>query len=155
MSLDVRAALASGLFQDDLLRGLVYGGVARAVGQLPTPLATLDRIAPYSFNGKNYQRFFLKVHNRAEYPQALFDPAPALPPCGSNNNSSRTWVRIYDAADDSYVYGFCALGSPNSLAGIWFAREVGTAPAAVYVVLHDRQTGIDYRSNRIPIAAGP
>lgn len=155
MSLDVRSALASGGIQDDLLRGLVYGGVAQAMGEHPLPLATHTSTQTYTWGGKTYERYFLRVENRTEYPQELFDPAPTLPPCGSNTNASRTWVRIYDAADDSYVYGYCALGSPANMTGLWFAREQGTAPAAVYLVLHDRATGRDYRSNRIPIPSAP
>ncbi|WP_445214871.1 poly-gamma-glutamate hydrolase family protein [Brasilonema sp. UFV-L1] len=39
ISSDIRNRLASDLVQDDVLRGVVYGGVARAMGELPVPLA--------------------------------------------------------------------------------------------------------------------
>lgn len=156
MSLDVRSGLADDDdLDDDLLRGVVYGAVAVAMGELPPPLLTLEDVQTYDFNGTTYERFLLDVENFSEYPQELFDPAPNLPPCGINTSAPRTWVRIYDAADDGYVYGFCGLGTPANLNAIWFARPQGTAPDAVYVQLEDRETGRVYRSNRIETSPAP
>jgi len=156
MSLDVRSALADADdVDDDLLRGVVYGAVAVAMGELPPPLVTLEDVQTYTFNGTTYERFLFDVENFSEYPQELFDAAPSLPPCGLNTSAPRTWVRIYDAEDDGYVYGFCSLGSPASLNAIWFARPQGTAPDAVYVQLEDRETGRVYRSNRIETTPAP
>ncbi len=149
MSLDVREDLASGALADDLLRGVVYGAVAVALGELPPPLATLHQVETYVVGSTTYERFRFHVENDAEYPQELFDPAPNLPPCGANTNASRTWVNLRNAADDSYLYGFCGLGSSAMLDFVWFARPQGTAPAAVYLELVDRATGRVYRSNRV------
>src|SRR5205085_2045120 len=74
-------------------------------------------------------------------------PAPALPPCGLNANSARTWVDFYDSRGKR-LYGFCALGSPNDLGQIWFATEEGTIPPSyVYIEIKDRQTNTTYKSN--------
>jgi phage replication-related protein YjqB (UPF0714/DUF867 family) len=155
ISLDVRKDLASSDLDDELLRGVFYGAVAVAMGELPPPLVTLEAVQTYSSGGTTYERFLLDVENASEYPQELFDPAPSLPPCGINTSAPRTWVYIRDASDDSYVYGFCSLGTPANLNDIWFARPQGTAPATVYVELVDRETGRVYRSNRISTTPTP
>ena len=88
----------------------------------------LEGVQTFGVGGTTYERFLLDVENHSEYPQALFDAAPNLPPCGTNANSSRTWVYIHNAAADSYVYSFCALGVPANLNAIWFARPRGPHP---------------------------
>lgn len=136
----------------DLLRGVVYGGVAKALAELPVPLVTLNSTESYTVRGKTFTRYKLSVENLIEYPSELFNPAPELPPCGLNNNSSRTWVHIYNAINNQYIYGFCALPSPQSLDSIWFAVEQGQIPPQlVYVSLIDRETNRSYRSNRVQI----
>jgi phage replication-related protein YjqB (UPF0714/DUF867 family) len=149
---DIRNRLANNNIQYDLLRSVVYGGVAHAVGELPVPLVTFNGSESYTVSGKTFMRYKLSVENRSEYPSEIFAPAPSLPPCGSNTNSSRTWVRIYNATNNQYIYGFCALSSPQLLNSIWFAVEQGnTPPASVYVSLIDRETERTYRSNRVTI----
>jgi phage replication-related protein YjqB (UPF0714/DUF867 family) len=148
----IRNRLANNNIQYDLLRSVVYGGVAHAVGELPVPLVTFNSTESYTVSGKTFMRYKLHVENRSEYPSEIFAPAPSLPPCGSNTNSSRTWVRIYNASNNQYIYGFCALSSPQLLNSIWFAVEQGnTPPAAVYVTLIDRETEKTYQSNRVTI----
>jgi hypothetical protein len=71
--------------------------------------------------GNGFVRYYLTVKNYQAFPVAMFDSAPGLPPCGLNTNSSRTWVNIYNADTDSYLNGFCAMGSPTGLTQIWFA----------------------------------
>jgi phage replication-related protein YjqB (UPF0714/DUF867 family) len=152
MSEDIRARLANNDIADELLRGVIFGGVAKALGELPLPLVTANGTENYSTGSGTFTRYKLKVENKIEYPSALFAPAPDLPACGLNANSSRTWVNIYNAANDQYIYGFCALGSPQNLDSIWFAVAQGTnPPASVYVTLQDRQTARTYRSNTVPI----
>jgi hypothetical protein len=85
--------------------------------------------------------------NKDQYPAAMFAPAPSLPPCGKNNNSSRTWVDIYDQ-NGKRLYGFCALGKPADLGSIWFALEDGVIPPSwIYIEMTDRQTNTKYKSN--------
>ncbi len=82
-----------------------------------------------------------------DYPAALFAAAPGLPPCGTNTNSSRTWVDIFNQGG-TRIYGFCALGKPEDLGEIWFALEEGVIPPSwIYIELNDRQANTKYKSN--------
>lgn len=113
----------------------------------PTPVLYLKSMESYSTGGKDWIRYNYDVLNKDQYPAALFDPAPTLPPCGLNTNSSRTWVRFFDQAGNP-IYGFCALPSPSDLGSIWFAKEEGVVPPSwVYIELEDRQTNTIYKSN--------
>jgi hypothetical protein len=122
------------------------------VPPIPAPELTLSGTELYEASGKKWVRYRLAIANWAAFPSELFVAAPDLPPCGSNTNASRTWVDIHNAKDDSYIYGFCALSSPESLNSIWFAVEQGVnPPEAVYVSLMDRRKNTTYRSNTIAI----
>jgi hypothetical protein len=113
----------------------------------PNPVLYLTGLEYYSAGGKNWVRHRYDVFNKDQYPAAMFAPAPALPPCGTNTNSSRSWVDFFDSTGKR-LYGFCALGSPANLSKIWFATEEGTVPPSyVYIVIHDRQTNKKYKSN--------
>jgi hypothetical protein len=102
---------------------------------------------PYTANGKNFIRYNYDVFNKDSYPANLFTAAPALPPCGKNMKSSRTWVDFFDQSGKR-LYGFCALGKPAELDGIWFALEEDVVPPSwVYIELNDRQTNTKYKSN--------
>ena len=93
-------------------------------------------------------RYKYDVLNKDQYHSDLFAAAPALPACGLNTNSSRTWVHFYDL-NGTRIYGFCALGSPADLGQIWFAVEEGTVPPSwVYIEMDDRQTNAKYKSNQ-------
>jgi hypothetical protein len=113
----------------------------------PNPILYLMSTEYYTANGKNWIRYQYDVLNKADYPDAMFAAAPALPPCGTNNNSSRTWVDFFDSTGKR-LYGFCALGKAANLSGIWFAMEEGVIPPSyVYIELNDRQTNTKYKSN--------
>ena len=114
---------------------------------LPNPVLYLTSTQTFSQNGKDYIRYVYDVLNKDAYPNEMFAPAPALPPCGKNNNSSRTWVDIFDSRGKR-LYGFCALGKPADLGSIWFALEDGVIPPSyIYIELNDRQTNTKYKSN--------
>ena len=114
---------------------------------LPNPVLYLTGTEPYQTGGKQFVRYKYDVLNKADYPAELFAAAPALPPCGLNTKSSRTWVDFYDSRGKR-LYGFCALGKPADLASIWFALEVGVVPPSyVYIEMTDRQTNTKYKSN--------
>jgi hypothetical protein len=114
---------------------------------LPNPVLYLTGTEAYSTGGKNWVRYKYDVLNKDAYPAELFAAAPALPPCGLNHNSSRTWVDIFDQRGKR-LYGFCALGKPDDLGGIWFALEEGVVPPSyVYIEMTDRQTNTKYKSN--------
>ena len=114
---------------------------------LPNPVLYLTGTEFYTANGKNWIRYSYDVLNKSDYPADLFAAAPALPPCGLNTKSSRTWVDFFDSRGKR-LYGFCALGKPADLGGIWFALEDGVIPPSyIYIELNDRQTNTKYKSN--------
>lgn len=121
---------------------------ASAFQALPNPVLYLTGTEVYQASGRTYVRYRYDVFNKQAYPAAMFAPAPSLPPCGSNTNSSRTWVDFHDGRTNRRLYGFCALGSPTSLGSIWFALEEGVLPPSyVYIEFNDRQTNTRLRSN--------
>jgi predicted outer membrane repeat protein len=122
---------------------------------LPTPQLALRGTHDYTTgpDGPLFTSYDLTVTNWADYPAALFAPAPDLPPCGLNANASRAWVDIYHAGTDGRIYGFCALAEPSDLTQIWFAEPHGTPPpAGIYITITDRRTGQTVRSNSISLA---
>ena len=123
------------------------GGSSAAQAAPPNPILYLTGLEYYSAGGKNWVRHRYDVFNKDQYPDAMFAAAPALPPCGSNTNSSRSWVDFFDSRGKR-LYGFCALGSSANLGKIWFATEEGTVPPSyVFIVITDRQTNVKYKSN--------
>ncbi len=126
---------------------LTPGIAATAPPVLPNPVLYLRGTEVYHANGKDFVRYKYDVLNKDSYPADLFAAAPALPPCGANTKSSRTWVDFYDARGKR-LYGFCALGKPADLGTIWFGLEVGVVPPSyVYIEMTDRQTNTKYKSN--------
>ncbi len=127
--------------------GLFAASTSIAEAQ-PNPVLYLTSTEFFTNNGQNFVRYNYDVFNKDQYPAALFAPAPALPPCGSNTNASRSWVDFYNGRTNARIYGFCALGSPTNLGRIWFALPEGQLPPSyVYIEITDRQTNTKYRSN--------
>jgi hypothetical protein len=113
----------------------------------PNPVLYMKGTEHYTANGRNWVRYVYDVLNKDSYPADMFAAAPNLPACGLNHNSSRTWVDIFDGTGKR-LYGFCALGAPQNMNGIWFAAEEGTIPPSwIYVELNDRLTNTKYKSN--------
>jgi hypothetical protein len=117
---------------------------------LPTPNLSYLGVENYiAADGSERTRYRIEITNSGDFPNELFEPAPYLPPCGSNTNSSRTWVKIYDK-NGKYLYGFCGLPSSEHLNRIWFSVPKGTPPPAeVYIEMIDRDCNIIYTSNII------
>ena len=114
---------------------------------LPNPVLYLLGTEAYQVSGKQFIRYSYDVLNKDDYPAALFAAAPALPPCGANTKASRTWVDFYDQRGKR-LNGFCALGKPTDLNGIWFGLESNIVPPSyVYIEMTDRQTNTKYKSN--------
>ena len=114
---------------------------------IPNPVLYLTATEFYTTGGTNFIRYRYDVLNKADFPAELFAAAPALPPCGLNTKASRSWVDFYDQRGKR-LYGFCALGKPADLNGIWFAMEEGLVPPSwVYIEINDRQTNTKYKSN--------
>jgi hypothetical protein len=138
------------------LKRLAIAGAASAAMLTPAPAAAAPLAAPvlyltgveyYSAGGKDWVRHRYDVFNKDSYPPEMFAAAPSLPPCGSNTNSSRTWVDFFDSRGKR-LYGFCALGAPANLGSIWFATEEGSVPPSwIYIEIHDRQTNTKVKSN--------
>jgi hypothetical protein len=121
--------------------------VASAMAAMPTPVLYLTGVEYYSAAGGNFVRYRYDVLNKTDFSADLFTPAPGLPPCGLNANSSRAWVDFFDQRGKR-LYGFCALGSPSNLGSIWFATPEGTVPPSyIYIEINDRQTNTKVRSN--------
>lgn len=122
-------------------------GPTPAYAAPPNPILYLTGLEYYTAGGQNWVRHRYDVMNKDQYPAEMFAPAPNLPPCGANTNSSRSWVDFFDSRGKR-LYGFCALGSPANLGKIWFATAEGTIPPSyVYIEIHDRQTNQKYKSN--------
>lgn len=147
MRLEIRKGNAS------LLLGLVLMSLATRSGAtappppLPNPVLYLMGLEAFQSGRKEFTRYKFDVLNKGSYPMEMFLAAPSLPPCGSNNKASRTWVDIFDQRGKR-LYGFCALGKPDDLGGIWFDLESDVVPPSyVYIELNDRQTNTRYKSN--------
>lgn len=130
---------------------LIFSGLllaaAPAGAALPNPVLYLTGEEHYTSGGTNWVRHRYDVLNKDQYPAAMFAPAPGLPPCGTNANSSRSWVDVFDQSGKR-LYGFCALGSPDNLGSIWFSTEEGIVPPSwIYIEINDRQTNTKYKSN--------
>ena len=120
--------------------------VSIAIQQLPNPVLYLTATEYYDTGGKQWTRYKFAVDNWGDYPEELFAPAPTLPPCGANTNSSRTWVDFYDY-HGKRLYGFCALKKAG-LGEIYFNLETDVVPPSyVYIELFDRKTNTKYKSN--------
>lgn len=114
---------------------------------LPNPVLFFVGQEFYQAGGKQWVRYRYQVDNFAAYPNELFAAAPALPPCGLNTKSSRTWVDIFDQSGKR-LNGFCALGTSNGLNSLWFALEPDVIPPSwIYIEMNDRQTSTKYKSN--------
>ena len=114
---------------------------------LPNPVLYFLGQEFLTTNGKQVIRYNFDVLNKTDYPNDLFAASPDLPPCGTNTKAARTWVDIYDQSGKR-LQGFCALGKPADLHGIWFSLDSGVVPPSwVYIEMNDRKTNTKYKSN--------
>ena len=126
---------------------LLIAPAPAAAAPLPNPILYLTGTEHHTVNGKNFIRYRYHVLNKSAFPAEMFAPAPALPPCGANANSTRTWVDFYNSWGKR-LYGFCALKSPADLDQLWFSIESAIVPPSyVYIEMIDRQTNTKYKSN--------
>lgn len=114
---------------------------------LPNPVLYLTGNEIFETSGKKFIRYRYDVSNKSDYPADMFAASPNLPPCGKNTKASRTWVDFYTQSGQR-LNGFCALGKPADLNGIWFALEIDVLPPSyVYIEFTDRLTNTKYKSN--------
>jgi hypothetical protein len=113
----------------------------------PNPVLIFMGQEPFSNGGTNFIRYNYGVFNSADIPNDLFTAAPALPPCGKNKNSSRSWVDLFDQSGKR-LFGFCSLGNNKDLNTIWFAlKEDELPPSWIFIEINDRQTNTKFKSN--------
>lgn len=125
---------------------LATGDASTATLQTPNPVVSFIGQEFFETGGKQWTRYRYSVDNLSDYPNELFAAAPELPPCGANTKSARAWVDIFDSSGKR-LNGFCALGNHEGLAKLWFALETNVVPPSwIYVEIHDRKTGVKYKS---------
>lgn len=130
-----------------LLLTIVAVGRSFQERRLPNPVLVYVGPEFFTTGGKDFTRYRYQVENFSAYPNSLFAASPALPPCGTNTNASRTWVDFYDSRGKR-LYGFCAFDSSADLNKLWFALETDVIPPSyVYIEMTDRQTSTKYKSN--------
>jgi hypothetical protein len=123
---------------------------------LPVPRLSFLRSERDNIRGTEFVRFYLSVDNWRDFAADFFAASPNLPPCGANTNAGRSWVDIVDSATGARIYGFCALGQPQDLTQLWFARQVGTPiPASVRIRIHDRLQDVVRDSNDVAVTEAP
>jgi hypothetical protein len=126
---------------------LASDSVSSMQARRPNPVLVFMGQELYETGGKSFMRYKYAVENHEAYPDALFAPAPDLPPCGTNTKASRTWLDFFDQSGRR-LYGFCALQNSADLNKIWFALESDVVPPSwVYIEMMDRQTNTKYKSN--------
>ncbi len=99
----------------------------------------------------SFVRYRMRVSNRDDYPDELFEKMPHFDQEGIFFPTSRTWLDIY--ADDRRVLSSAALKRAENLNTIWFEiRQGDPIPAVAQVVLRDRKTNKSYESNKLAIS---
>lgn len=123
-----------------------------ALGQsLPKPKLKLIGVSDGVNNGVAVKVYEIEVVNRTEMSDEFFISAPALPPCGANADSSRTWINLYDEKSVR-IYGWCTIKTSGELASLRFMmRAADSQPKKLFIDLVDRAEGIILRSNKITI----
>ena len=125
---------------------------ATAIAQeLPKPELRLLGVTNTAENGAIKVLYEIEVVNRYEFDDNLFMPAPALPPCGKNGNSSRTWINVYSERRGR-IYGWCGVYANSELASLKFIVPGSwPQPKKLFIDLVDRAEGKTVRSNTIRI----
>jgi len=114
---------------------------------LPNPVLYFLGAEFVEINGQQITRYRFDVLNKDQYPDDMFAASPALPPCGANTKAARTWIDMYDQSGKR-LNGFCALGKPADLNGIWFGLASDVVPPSwIYIEMNDRTTNTRYKSN--------
>ncbi len=103
--------------------------------------------------GNKFMQYTIAVSNWQILNDKLFVPSPDLPPCGSNTNSSRSWVDIIGVVGGrkQRLYGYCGLDSAKSLSKLSFNVPIDKLPQAMVLVLNDRKTGKKLSSQQLKL----
>jgi len=129
----------------------VNQSTAESNSQIPSPQMVFDGTRDYDNGQYHLTTYWLNVVNRSEFPEEMFEPAPDLPPCGKNVNSSRSWIDVFDASHRR-LYGFCGIKTTSELNKLSFTMQrEQNPPEYVYIVITDRKTKRKFSSNLVPI----
>jgi hypothetical protein len=112
-------------------------GDSRCTTPLPAPVL---QVGPRFSETADAVHYRLSVQNWPAYSDALFEASPDRPPCGLNDNSSRTWIEIY-ASGGTRLYGHCAIATAAGLQtqlNVPIPRSFPT-PAGIYIEMIDRR----------------
>jgi hypothetical protein len=104
---------------------------------LPKPEIKLVQARPAPESGVT--QVHLTVSNWQAFAPSLFEPAPALAPCGTSPNGSRSVVEIFNPTGNKRLESFCAFKTPGEMKDIAFAAPTLQRPKFVYVVVTDRK----------------
>ncbi|HWQ03173.1 MAG TPA: redoxin domain-containing protein [Candidatus Nitrosotenuis sp.] len=119
----------------------------------PAPVLQIVTSDLYEWQGRKMVRVFVSIKNWKEFPENLFEPAPDLPPCGSNPNGARTWVAVR-TEEGRQILGLCAMRNVNSLVSISFSLPPNVEPGSkILITMYDRRAQQLYRSNSVIIPA--
>ncbi|MEQ1762152.1 MAG: hypothetical protein ABL984_03295 [Pyrinomonadaceae bacterium] len=123
-----------------------------ALGQsMPKPKLKLAGVTDGANNGVAVRVYELEVVNRADMLDEFFLAAPALPPCGKNADSSRTWINLYDEKSVR-IYGWCGIKTSGELGSLRFMmRATDPQPKKIFIDLVDRAEGVILRSNKVNV----
>lgn len=101
--------------------------------------------------------FALSFGNLERLPVDVFAPAPDLPPCGANSNSSRAWIEIVEANSGQVLQLVCDARDLNDLQSVRLEIETSEPLSlSIRVVVNDRQTGKLYVSETVLVSVqGP
>ena len=145
--MSIRTRIKLTLFSATVLALILAAHGVASAPPLPNPILYMTGFEAFDQGGKHFIRYRYDVLNKDAYPADMFAAAPALPPCGTNTKSSRTWVDIY-AQNGKRLFGFCNFSKPSDLSKIWFALEDTVIPPSyIYIEMTDRQTNTKYKSN--------
>src|SRR5215207_553117 len=105
---------------------------------MPKPQLRLVNSTDAVANGNAIRLYEIEIVNRADISDELFIAAPALPPCGRNNDSSRTWINIYNEKSVR-LYSWCAIRLNGELASLKLAvAATDPQPRKIFIDLIDR-----------------
>lgn len=119
---------------------------------LPPPRIEISLMPPFEGSGTRFNRFRVEVENWNEYAPELFQETAQLPPCGrAARPATRLQVSIRDVSGPVRMTA-CNLSHPAMLRSlIFYLREDEPAPEKIYLLLEDRLTGRQVRSEPVAL----
>jgi len=130
---------------------LTVSAVVTVGQEMPKPELRFVRVEDHTTNGNRVRTYTIEITNSSEFSDELFAASPDLPPCGKNENSSRTWINIYGNGGKR-IYGWCGIHSNSELSLLKFnVFADATPPTEFFVDFVDRRKGKIVESNKVDI----